>query len=240
MPRVQKVKAGKDYPHFGIVKGQEHYVWKPGYGGPTLRSLTPPRPSQLTTSKWSAVYAAREAIEDCTSWEALTDEVQLALEVIEETSGEYEDAAAEMEGVEAHQTRADHLQDLLSELQNVDLEEEIECPECRSEGTVECPECLGERSIGETGECDECGGTGEITDEEDDSGNEPCSACDGTGQVPLECSRCGGMGTLDCSTCEGTGYLEPSNDAFDGTGVLADHLEEVKDALLAADWDDPV
>jgi len=67
MPRVKYVKARKDYPQFGIEKGDHHYVWsmKMTYGGVTKRSKTPPRESQLTLSPYKgAAFAINESLSD--------------------------------------------------------------------------------------------------------------------------------------------------------------------------------
>lgn len=53
MPRVKQVVARKDYPHYGIVKGQRHYNWHLKTGPRSsreFRQVEPPKPSQLTTS----------------------------------------------------------------------------------------------------------------------------------------------------------------------------------------------
>lgn len=53
MPRVKQVVARKDYPHYGIAKGQRHYNWHLKTGPRSsreYRQVEPPRPSQLTTS----------------------------------------------------------------------------------------------------------------------------------------------------------------------------------------------
>lgn len=55
MPKVTKPKARKDYPQFGIVKGQVHYHWilKTGpWSSREYRQATPPNRSQLTTSDY--------------------------------------------------------------------------------------------------------------------------------------------------------------------------------------------
>lgn len=49
MAQIKKVVARKNYPQFGIERGQEHYVWS-FYGTGSIRSLKPPKPSQLTSS----------------------------------------------------------------------------------------------------------------------------------------------------------------------------------------------
>lgn len=65
MAKVEHKKAGKDYPDQGIKKGDMYYTWSPGFRGPTMRSKTPPRPSQLTANDFLvAYYQVVEAIED--------------------------------------------------------------------------------------------------------------------------------------------------------------------------------
>lgn len=78
MPQVRKLEARKDYPQFGIEKGQEHYVWS-FYGSGSIRSLTPPKQSQLTSSdtlrtllevveEIQAVDTDRLSIDDIRDW----------------------------------------------------------------------------------------------------------------------------------------------------------------------------
>jgi len=64
MPRVQRVKARKDYPNDGIKKGDTYFKWsiRTGRRGITYRNLKRPRASQLTGSdKKSRLYSAAEA-----------------------------------------------------------------------------------------------------------------------------------------------------------------------------------
>lgn len=65
MPRVHLVKKSrKEYP--GIPKGSTYYWWKFRYGG-IRRSLTRPRPSQLTQSAHlSEAYSIQEELDDLT------------------------------------------------------------------------------------------------------------------------------------------------------------------------------
>lgn len=65
MPRVHRVnKARKAYKEAGIKKGDTYYWWEFRYGG-KHRSLTPPRPSQLTSNgALSSLYAAQETGQD--------------------------------------------------------------------------------------------------------------------------------------------------------------------------------
>lgn len=66
MPRVKQVTARKDYPQFGIAKGQLHYHWKLMTGPRSsreFRQVEPPRPSQLTTSEFLGdIYDAEESL----------------------------------------------------------------------------------------------------------------------------------------------------------------------------------
>lgn len=55
MPKVKQVRAAKDYPQFGITKGQLHYHWKRITGPRSsieYRQLTPPKIEQLTSSDY--------------------------------------------------------------------------------------------------------------------------------------------------------------------------------------------
>lgn len=57
MPRVKQVKAAKDYPQFGIKKGDLHYYTKMKTGPRSsreLRQLKPFKRSQLTNSEFLA------------------------------------------------------------------------------------------------------------------------------------------------------------------------------------------
>ncbi len=122
MPRVNVVKkARKARPHAGIEVGDQYYWWKFRYGG-TCYSKTFPRPSQLTQSKWSEVYAAQEAIEDATDIDGLLQAIDDAISTLEDTASEYEEAAEAFGGEGPNQERADHLNELVSELEEVKSE----------------------------------------------------------------------------------------------------------------------
>lgn len=75
MPRVVTHKARKDYPASGIKKGDTYYQWATrttvgkSYVGTIHRSLTPPRPSQLTKSEFlgaigDLMYDGWDGVED--------------------------------------------------------------------------------------------------------------------------------------------------------------------------------
>lgn len=116
--KVTRGKAGKDYPQFGIKKGQEHYSWGT-FGVPTRRALEHPRPSQLEAGKWSDVYAHQEGLQDGAPWkdaEDLADALDAAAERLEEIGGEYQKAFDAMPGNAAAEERASQLEELSGEL----------------------------------------------------------------------------------------------------------------------------
>lgn len=122
MPRVQTQKARKDYPEQGIKKGDTYYSWKFRYGG-EYKSKTPPKPSQLTQSKWAAVYAAREMIEEWDERSSADDLATLisdAAGTVDECASEYEESAEAMGGAgEQMREWAEQLQSLSSELEDL-------------------------------------------------------------------------------------------------------------------------
>lgn len=92
MARATFVKsARKDYPDYGIKKGESYYWWKFRYGGKHV-SKTAPRPSQLTNSSFlSAVYGALEIIEDLDAKdgaEAVADAIRDAAQQIRDAADE--------------------------------------------------------------------------------------------------------------------------------------------------------
>ncbi len=107
---------------------------------------------------------------------------------------EAETATAEAEGAgdsAASQSRADALEDLASELENITVEVDTECPACAGEGAVacdgggpdtpcpgdeSCPVCEGETTM----PCTRCEGSGETADPTltDDSVREVTAAVD--------------------------------------------------------------
>lgn len=126
MPRVHTKKARKDYPNAGIKKGDTYFSWSFRYGG-KHKSLTPPRPSQLTQSKMSAALAAGETLEDsiksATTLQDLVDALNQAAEEIKAVAEEYEDSLGNMptqEGgvAEAMQEKIDGLTEWADSLES--------------------------------------------------------------------------------------------------------------------------
>lgn len=74
MPRVHHRKAAKDYPKFGIAKGEMHYQWKIKLqrGGIEYRQKTPPKRSQLTASEFlGQAYDLDDSIAEATDFDGL-------------------------------------------------------------------------------------------------------------------------------------------------------------------------
>jgi len=135
MPRVYFVKkARKDYPAFGIKKGDSYYWWKFRYGG-IYKSKTRPRPSQLTQSEFlGTIYAIIEEIQDVTiddfnSIDELRDFIEEKAEEIRILGEEQEDKLYNMpESLQDSETgwllqdRADACYEIADELENIDTE----------------------------------------------------------------------------------------------------------------------
>lgn len=123
MPRVKSQKAKKDYPEQGIQKGDTYYKWSFRYGG-THKSKTYPRPSQLTQSKYSTVYAALESVQDMLSQDGMTIEdvvcaAGAAADEIREVASEYEEADEQMGGHQgANSERAQACEECADELES--------------------------------------------------------------------------------------------------------------------------
>lgn len=140
MANAKQVKAGKDYPQFGIKKGDLHWTWA-AYGESTQRSLTAPRPSQLIGGHWQEVAAARETIEDLQLSALDSSEAASAIEdaisILEDVQGRYDDATEGPSG-EANQSRSETLGTLIDGLQDIQSSlEELETEDEPEEGATE-------------------------------------------------------------------------------------------------------
>jgi hypothetical protein len=146
MPRVntqKKSTRGKDIRcgrcGAEIVPGEDYFKWSFRYGGTRTNCYRHrPRPSELTQSKLSEVYAAVESAEDALKGEGLTvSDIQEAVgevaEVVEEVAGEYEEAAEPFNYQGEHQERADELRDWGSELEGFYPDESDDVQEVRDE-----------------------------------------------------------------------------------------------------------
>ena len=79
------------------------------------------------------------------------------------------------------------------------------------DSTIECDQCLGR---GQLGNCQRCGGTGQIAGTDEDGkptvARVECPDCLGVGAIG-DCPECGGIGLLsdgesECPACEGFGF----------------------------------
>lgn len=70
MPKVNQRVARKDYPHYGIAKGQSHYHWVLKTGPRSsreFRQIAPPKRSQLTNSEYlGTLYDIQDSIDAAT------------------------------------------------------------------------------------------------------------------------------------------------------------------------------
>lgn len=125
MPRVSSQKAAKDYPSHGIVKGDVYYKWSFRYGG-SYKSKTYPRASQLTQSKYGAVYEALESLMDtCADPTAtiqdIVDNIEGAASEIRDVAEEYNEADEAMGGNQGvNYERAESCEECASQLDDVE------------------------------------------------------------------------------------------------------------------------
>ena len=161
MPKVEKRVARKDYPESGIAKGDTYYFTKMKTGprsSRTMRSKTPFKASQLTSSAFKSAYlAAQEAWDD---GDKDADAMRSAAEAIREAGQEAQNAFDNMpEGLQQGDTgqmleeranycesAADSLEGLADELDGLEEPEEPEgydediAPEDKSDEWIEYEE----------------------------------------------------------------------------------------------------
>jgi len=131
--KVEKVRAARDYPQFGILRGEEHYVWSL-YRQRPQRSKVYPKPSQLTSSEFlQTAYQIEEMIEEseCETAEDVAALRDTMVEQINELESEQQEKFDNMpEGLQQGDTgqllqeRIDSLQTWATELGCVDIETE--------------------------------------------------------------------------------------------------------------------
>ncbi len=131
--KVKKVTAQKDYPQFGILRGEEHYFWQlftNGRGYPQ-RSKTAPRPSQLESSEYLIqYYSLREEAEDL-SGGAEPEDIESLISSVEQLQSETQDKLSNMpDGLRNGDTgvllqeRVDELEEWLAALR--DIEQQVD------------------------------------------------------------------------------------------------------------------
>ena len=136
MAKVTTSRANKDYPAAGIKKGDTYYSWA-FFRGPTMRSATYPRPSQLVGSeKKSNALAVYEDLEDALAAATTPEDIKAALDQAAEEAqnsiDEYDESISNMEEAfsggspaieEAEQDR-DNIQSFLDECESASSEVE--------------------------------------------------------------------------------------------------------------------
>lgn len=123
MPRVSTQTARKDYPQFGIKKGDVYYSWAFAFG-PKLKSKTPPKQSQLTQSEYlGRIYDLQDSASTSLSGASTLEELQ---GVVESFAADIREIGTEQE--EKRSNMPDQLQDAPS---GALLEERAQaCEEC--------------------------------------------------------------------------------------------------------------
>jgi hypothetical protein len=209
MARVFTAKAAKDYPQHGIKKGEMYYYWTPGFRGQKQMSKTPPKASQLTTSKMSGAYAAGEALEEAidsaSCVQDVVDALEAAVDEIRSVASEYEDAsqaetgngnrvpnADEMEekaqglndwadSIESDKDEVENLN--ASDYADMDLDIEVVPLELQTEEDEQCEDCDGKGNVSSDADYDEHGNL------KPGIQHEECATCKGTGQVTKNVRR---------------------------------------------------
>lgn len=145
MPRVHHVKkARKNYKEDEIKKGESYYWWKFRYGG-LHRSKTPPKPSQLTQSEFlSTMYSIEETIQELSIVDDLESSIEEIKGELENLRDETQDKFDNMpEGLQQGDTgqllegRVSSVEDMISELEQIDTEVSVTVDEDSEEGETE-------------------------------------------------------------------------------------------------------
>jgi hypothetical protein len=128
------------------------------------------KPSELSMSKMSGVYAAQEEADDTdvSSIEDLEALRESIAEQIEAVGEEYEQSGQNMEDGFEHATsmsdelkeKGESIKNWADEIRNVDFDEVPDCEECNGEGTKECESCEGTGTMTEDAMCEDCNGAG--------------------------------------------------------------------------------
>jgi hypothetical protein len=92
---MEKEIAERDYPVFGVKKGQECYVWK--MGGKVYRSLEEPKRSRTVTGHWAEVYAIEEGLSPFRSvepdgYQEFYEHLGDAIDALSDVQSRYEEA----------------------------------------------------------------------------------------------------------------------------------------------------
>lgn len=125
-------KAQKDYPEFGIKKGDSYWHWAFAFG-PKYKSKTQPTRSQLTRSNFlSTLYSIEDGIsnafKECTTSDDLESSMEQLISDIEELRDETQNSLDNMpsqlqdaDSGQLLQERIEALESWISDLQSIDL-----------------------------------------------------------------------------------------------------------------------
>lgn len=124
--RKDRSKPADENDKVIIPKGTTYWTWSFQFG-PTMRSLTPPKPSQLTRSEFlGQIYDINDELAALTD----LDEIEGIISNLEELRDEQEEKRSNMpEGLqdaptgELLQERYDMLDEMLSELEGIEIPE---------------------------------------------------------------------------------------------------------------------
>ena len=138
MPRVTHVKhARKDYPQYDIKQGDEYYWWKFRFGSKHKSKTTPAR-SQLTQSEFlSTIYDLEDRLgalsaegstrEDVQSdVDSIKDELEALASQCEDNRSNMPESLQDSESGQLLETRAEAVQNMISALESIDLEDNLE------------------------------------------------------------------------------------------------------------------
>lgn len=138
MPRVHTVKkARKDYPNYGIKKGETYYHWSFNYG-PTVKSKIYPKQSQLTQSDFlQQVYALQERLEEISTDSSnlenarcerddIVSELRSLAEECEERRNNMPESLQDAPSGQTLESRVDSCNEMADELESIDLDIELE------------------------------------------------------------------------------------------------------------------
>jgi len=131
MPRVETLKAAKDYPEQGILKGETYYKWAFRFGG-VHKSKTYPKRSQLTQSEFlSAMFDIEDDRLSCEGCETVNDLVTLSEEVVSELETLRDDVQDKIDNLPDSlrdssmlNDRLSSVEDMIQEVEGIDFEED--------------------------------------------------------------------------------------------------------------------
>lgn len=147
MPRVHKVESSrKDYPEFGIKKGDTYYYWTKRYGG-MKKSLTYPDRKQLTSSDFLIqIWDIEDNISstNCETFDDFEPTIQGFIEELEslrdETQEKLDNMPEQLQYAptgELLQNRVESIEEMISELENIDYDNNIDKEDYESDEEFE-------------------------------------------------------------------------------------------------------